>query len=68
MSALKADELHGWLSSPCMTTSRAAGADGFIGAGERGFCFVDPEELGPGFPPPLCVRKTVGWLFELGVC
>lgn len=43
MSASSADEIYGWLPSPRMTTSRAAGAKRFIDARERGFSFVDLE-------------------------
>lgn len=67
MSPPMADELHGWLPSPYMTTSRAAGADRFIGAGERRFRSVDLEGFGPRFPDPLCVRETMVWSFEQGI-
>lgn len=60
MSALSADELHGSLPSLCIITSRAAGAKRFIGAGERGFRFVDLEPRVQIPQPPKCVWKTVG--------
>lgn len=58
MSASSADEFHGWLPSLCTITSRAAGAKRFIGARERGFCFVDLEP-GSRIPPPpnVCGRR-----------
>lgn len=58
MSASSADELHGWLSSLCMTTSKEVGAKRFIGARERAFAFlfVDLEEPGYRFHRSPCVR------------
>lgn len=65
MSATSADEFHGWLPSPCMTTSRAAGAKRFIGARKRVFRFVDLEEPRPMLPRLSCVWEIAGWSDEL---
>lgn len=48
MSASSADELYGWLPSPCMTASRAAGAKRFINTRERGYPSSILRSLVPG--------------------
>lgn len=59
MSTSFADELHGWLPSLCMITSRAAGAKRFIGGRERGSRVVDLEPRVQVPWPTKCVCMCV---------